>query len=218
MKKIAISKAIAVKDWKGTSSSLGAFLQNASMAGAPRAEHREVCPRCCNIEWATLRFAEPLSADELSTETEAGPMVQKIRESNHLVCNYKHLPAQNCFWAFCLPGRRFRNTLGFMFKSCWRRWNTCKHVFRWSTEAILFWALEISKWDKFLNQPAVFFGCNRCRLFTAQLLLEMGPQTYRAAHDTQIENNLRKCTIHGNHSICHHWGYIIKSTLITASG
>lgn len=156
MKKIAISKAIAVKDWKGTSLSLWAFLWNASMAGAPRTEHREVCPQCCNTEWATLRFAEPLSEDELSPETEAGPMVQKIRESNHLVCNYKDLPAPNCFWAFCLPSRRVRNTLGFMFKSCWRRWNTCKHVVQWSTEAIFFWALEISKWDKFLNQPACF--------------------------------------------------------------
>lgn len=116
-----------------------------------------------------------------------------------------------------LPGPGLRNTLELMFKSCWCWWNACKHVFQWSTEVIFFWASGILKWDEFVNRPAGFFCCNHCRLITIQLLLEMGPQTHRMVRGTQIQNNLDRCTINENHSICYHLGPLIKFNLIIAS-
>ena len=90
---------------KRTSSSRGAYLWNSSIAGAFWMARREVWPRCCKTQQAGLRFAGPLSEDELSSETEVGPMVQKRRASNHFICNYKHPPAPSKLLLSLLPSQ-----------------------------------------------------------------------------------------------------------------
>lgn len=62
--KITISKAILIKDWRGTSSSRGAYLWNASTASAFWMASWEIWCQCCDVQQAGLRFAEPISADE----------------------------------------------------------------------------------------------------------------------------------------------------------
>lgn len=215
MKKITISKAITVKDWKGTSSSMGACLWNASTAGASGTARGEVWPWCCNMQWAALSFAERLSADELSPETEVGPMAQKRRGSNHFICNYKQPPAQIASEPSSFPVPNSGTHLGLCLSPADANEILASPCFGEALKQSPFELQDLQSGVS-LSIKLQVFCCNR-RLFTAQLLLEKGPQTHRTMHGTRIQNNLYKCTIHENHSICHHLGHIIKSTLIIAS-